>query len=93
MAAVVFVGLVGGLEGEQMSDSTCYDCGLLYSGDAWADVVVPDGYWEMINPTHHEGGGLLCFNCMNRRFAALGLSNVPFQIASGPFSFSVRGRA
>lgn len=67
----------------------CADCGLPY-GDGWADVVVPDEIWELINPTAHAGCGLLCFNCMHARLDFLGLSNVPFQIASGPFCFRVR---
>lgn len=75
------------------SEAACFDCGLVYASSKWADVVVPDEYWEMINPSEDSGCGLLCFNCMVGRFEALGLQNVPFQIASGPFSFMVRSRA
>jgi len=71
---------------EFMVSGACYDCGLYYGGDAWADIAVPDDVWKLINPGIHEGGGLLCFNCMNRRLTFLGLEEVPFQIGSGPFS-------
>lgn len=69
--------------------AACYDCGLPYSSPAWADVVVPDDIWLKISPTGHDGG-LLCFNCMNGRLAAIDAVNVPFMVASGPFSFAVR---
>jgi len=68
----------------------CADCGLPYASPAWADVVVPDDVWEQINPAPWKGGGTLCFNCICGRLAHLELKNVPFQIASGPFCFSVR---
>lgn len=64
----------------------CYDCGLWYSGSAWADIVLPNELWELISPTDRQGGGLLCFNCMNRRLEFLGLEEVPFEIGSGPFA-------
>lgn len=67
----------------------CYDCGLRYDLDGWADVVVPDAIWKQVSPTGDEGG-LLCFTCMNRRLVRLGLCNVPFQIASGAFAFMTR---
>ncbi len=67
----------------------CYDCKLSYSSPQWADVVVTDSIWRKISPTGDDGG-LLCFNCMNGRLLALDLDNVPYQIASGPFSFAVR---
>ena len=70
---------------EDTSGGECYDCGLWYGCDAWADVVVKDEVWELINPSEHKGGGLLCFNCMNRRLAFLGLEDVPAIIGSGPF--------
>jgi len=70
---------------EDTSGGECYDCGLWYGCDAWADVVVKDEVWELINPSEHKGGGLLCFNCMNRRLTFLGLDDVPIIIGSGPF--------
>ncbi len=69
----------------------CYDCGLLYTSKAWADVVIPDSYWEQINPSDNKGGGLLCFNCIVGRLDALGLINVPFSVNSGPLAFNPRG--
>lgn len=63
----------------------CYDCGLQYSCDAWCDVVIPNKYWEMINPTYHKGSGLLCFNCIAHRLTILKLKNIPIKITSGPF--------
>jgi len=69
----------------------CYDCGLLYTSNAWADIVVPDNIWKLITPNkEHWQGGLLCFNCMNKRLTELKLDNVPYYIASGPFCFRVR---
>ncbi len=70
---------------EDTSGGECYDCGLWYGGDAWADIVVKDEIWEFINPSEYKGGGLLCFNCMNRRLTFLGLEDVPMVIGSGPF--------
>lgn len=72
-------------EDKYTSGGECYDCGLDYGGDAWADCVVPDEIWKLINPSEYRGGGLLCFNCMNRRLEFLGLENVPVEICSGPF--------
>ena len=69
--------------------AACADCGLSYDDSGWADVVVPDILWAMISPTGGEGG-LLCFTCMNRRLSGFRESNVPFQIASGPFAFRAR---
>ncbi len=67
----------------------CYDCGLVYGSQPWADIIVPDVVWRRISPTRDDGS-LLCFNCINCRLAALGLRNVPFQITSGPFCFMPR---
>lgn len=54
----------------------CYDCGLPYGSDGWVDVVINDADWELINPSLHKGGGLLCFNCMMRRFAEIGKEDI-----------------
>jgi len=64
----------------------CYDCGLYYGCDAWADVHLPNDVWDMINPSEYKGGGLLCLNCITRRLEFLGLEEVPFEITSGPLS-------
>ena len=76
---------IEGLKGGGRAMAECYDCKLEYGSSAWCDVVVRDEIWQQISPTGDEGG-LLCFNCMVRRLAALGLENVPFKIASGPFA-------
>lgn len=69
----------------------CYDCGIIYGGDSWSDLIIPDEIWEKINPTYHEGAGLLCCNCIVKRLKELGYTkNVPFQFTSGPFSFSIK---
>lgn len=69
-------------DSEQPSEQ-CYDCGLKYDDPAWVDVLIPDEIWETINPTYHEGAGLLCFNCIARRCAAAGLDKVPVRLMSG----------
>ena len=68
---------------------TCYDCGLEYGCDAWADIHLPDDIWELINPSVHEGGGLLCFNCITRR---LGLTNVKIDIYGSPYPLPLEPR-
>ena len=72
-------------EGDR-STGVCMDCGKYYGGAGWVDAVVPDAYWELINPTNDKGCGLLCFNCMAMRFEFLGLQEVPIYFGSGPFS-------
>lgn len=67
------------------SQHACYDCGLEYGCDAWADVVVSDEVWELINPSINEYGGLLCFNCITRRLAFIGAENVKIKIYSTPY--------
>lgn len=62
----------------------CYDCGLLYSSNAWCDVAVSNEVWLKISPTGHHGG-VLCFNCMTKRIVELGLENVEAMITSGPW--------
>lgn len=63
----------------------CYDCGLEYGCDAWADISLPDEVWELINPSVNKGGGLLCFNCITRRLAFIGAENVPIKIYGMPY--------
>lgn len=52
----------------------CYDCGRPY--DTFVDLVIPDEVWEKINPTYHEGAGLLCPNCMGDRLREVGKTDV-----------------
>ncbi len=67
-------------------DSECYDCGLWYGSDAWADISLDNDVWELISPTEYKGSGLLCFNCINRRLEFLGLEKVSLKVSSGPFA-------
>lgn len=62
----------------------CYECGVLYGSDEWIETVVPTKFWFLISPTKDEGG-VLCFRCMQRRFAYLGYGKkgvppVPFRV-------------
>ncbi len=66
----------------------CADCQLQVESPAWVDVVVPNHIWRIIRPKEGNGG-MLCFSCMNLRLVELGLSNVPMQIGSGAFAFSL----
>lgn len=68
---------------DERPNACCYDCGLEYGGNAWMDALVPNDVWAIINPTFHEGAGILCVSCINRRCVEAGLSNVPVWIASG----------
>lgn len=66
----------------------CYDCLLPYTDDAWIDALVSDEIWERINPSPYKGGGLLCLNCMCRRFVQAGMMQVQISIRSGPAIFT-----
>lgn len=48
----------------------CYDCRMKY--DEFPDMVIPDEIWESINPTFHDGAGLLCPTCSANRLNYLG---------------------
>lgn len=61
----------------------CYDCGLEYGSDGWMDALIPNDVWEAINPTYHEGAGILCITCINRRCKIAGIGGVPVWITSG----------
>ncbi len=74
-------------ERKAMEDIECYDCGLPYGSDAWCDVVVSNEVWELINPTNHKHGGLLCFNCTCRRIVFIGLKDVKIRGIYGPAFF------
>jgi hypothetical protein len=63
----------------------CYDCGLPYDDPGWIDILVPDDVWEIINPTYHEGAGLLCITCIARRCIEARLTTVIATLTSGPF--------
>jgi hypothetical protein len=43
----------------------CYDCKMKYSD--FPDMSIPDDLWEEINPTYHNGAGLLCPTCIANR--------------------------
>lgn len=47
--------------------SACYDCSAPYH--SWPDYTVNDDIWELINPTKHEGAGLLCPSCVSKRLS------------------------
>lgn len=58
--------------------SACYDCGLMYGGDAWIEMVIPDKVWNKIKPKECDDGcGILCATCIVRRLNILGIDNVP----------------
>jgi len=54
----------------------CYDCGLEYGGIGWIEAIVPDKVWDSISPAGNQGG-ILCINCISRRLARRGLTDVP----------------
>ena len=49
----------------------CYDCRISYN--TFQDFIVSDIVWEKINPTYHEGAGILCPTCIVNRLHFLGL--------------------
>jgi len=55
----------------EQSYACCYDCGIKYQD--FQDMVIPDIFWEKINPTYHVGAGLLCPTCIVNRLNHLGL--------------------
>lgn len=63
-------------EDSERPSGECYDCGLGYGVGGFGDLQLPDDVWEEINPTQHEGAGLLCPNCIFIRLRELGISNV-----------------
>ena len=48
----------------------CYDCRIKYS--EFPDMSILDDLWELINPTEHEGSGLLCPTCIANRLNFIG---------------------
>jgi hypothetical protein len=63
----------GWKDGEPVS-GMCYDCRIPYG--AFEDIHLPNDLWERINPTPHEGAGLLCPNCIFERLHHLGIYEV-----------------
>lgn len=49
----------------------CYDCKIPYG--SFRDFTISDEHWEIINPTNHEGAGLLCPTCIANRLDSVGL--------------------
>ncbi len=66
----------------------CYDCELEYDSPGWIEAVVPTAFWLAISPTGHDGG-ILCINCMSRRFAERGFRHVPVRLETGAFRVCV----
>lgn len=52
----------------------CLDCLIPYN--SFPDMSIPDELWEKINPTYHEGAGLLCPTCIAKRLDELSLGDV-----------------
>ena len=69
----------------------CYDCGQLYRSPGWIEVIVPDDVWEIINPTYHEGAGLLCIQCIAYRCVEAGLTEVPVRFTAGVLTNDTKG--
>jgi len=63
----------------------CYDCGRLY--EKGPDLVLSNEDWTKIAP-QPPTAGVLCPNCMNDRFEALGVEpgSIPAKFTSGPFA-------
>ena len=64
--------------------ANCYECQIDYGSRAWSEALVPTKFWLLISPTGHDGG-LLCFQCMEKKFWDLGYGQngnkpVPFRI-------------
>lgn len=56
---------------DERPQGCCYDCRTPYH--AFQDMIIPDKYWDKINPTYHDGAGLLCPTCIINRLHMLGL--------------------
>ncbi|WP_028472986.1 hypothetical protein [Nocardioides alkalitolerans] len=56
-------------------------------GAGWIDLWVPDEVWQRIAPVPNgqvDGSGHLCANCIVGALAALGLTDVPFEVYAAP---------
>lgn len=71
-------------KGDERPRGECYDCRLSYDHPQFVDLHIPDEIWEEINPTPHEGAGLLCPNCIGRRLCEVGISPVDATIWAPP---------
>lgn len=61
------------------SIAKCHDCGLIYGDPGWIETHLPQDVWKQIAPTS-EGNGILCINCISRRLAERGFTDVPIVI-------------
>lgn len=43
----------------------CYYCRTPYA--EFPDMIISDKFWELMNPTEHQGAGLLCPKCISDR--------------------------
>ena len=58
---------------DERPGAVCHDCGLAYQQFP-VELVIAHDEWELINPTHHKGAGLLCHDCMITRLRRV---NIP----------------
>lgn len=63
----------------------CIDCGELYGGPRFPDLVIDDESFAKVAPNPPDGG-LVCPNCLNARLEAAGLFGVPAAFMSGAFA-------
>ena len=49
---------------------SCYRCNLPYDQFS-CDMIIQGDLWELINPSKHPGGGLLCPDCICVRLMEL----------------------
>ena len=69
-----------------MNEARCAGCGLSYSDDGFADLVIPHGEWNRVSPDG-AGNGLLCPTCLVRSAARAGIKcHASFR--SGPFAMT-----
>lgn len=62
----------------------CADCKLDATAPGWVGVKVHRAVWKKLVTAGLPERSLLCVNCLGRRCAALGLSNIAIQIVAGP---------
>ena len=72
---------------EERPRGRCYDCNRPYGGEfGFPDLLIDNAAWEAINPTMHEGAGLLCPSCIIARLVRVGLKDVDGRFVSGPLA-------
>lgn len=59
-------------------NGVCYDCRDPYN--QWPDMVLDNELWEKINPTYHEGAGLLCPICIVNRLLECGVMSFSCEV-------------